>query len=204
MGLRGIDDLRLTRNRSVLVSFRRGVLRVQEGYLQAPEPSLRAIVDFVGARTRRGRREAGRRLTENLPPRPARIHPRHRTHRDDARIAERLAEWHAEFNEQLFGGKLRSVPIHVSRRMRTRLGHYSASSGEDGPEIVMSRRHIRRDGHDEARHTLIHEMVHQWQDENGLPIDHGAVFRRKCREVGISPRATRDLRERVSASHATG
>jgi hypothetical protein len=32
---------------------------------------------------------------------------------------------------------------------------------------------------------LLHEMVHQWQAENGLPVDHGAVFRRKAQEVGV-------------------
>jgi hypothetical protein len=32
-------------------------------------------------------------------------------------------------------------------------------------------------------------MVHQWQHEQGLPIDHGLEFRRKCRAVGAVPRA---------------
>jgi hypothetical protein len=36
-------------------------------------------------------------------------------------------------------------------------------------------------------------MVHQWQDEQCMPIDHGAAFRRKAREVGISPRARRTV-----------
>jgi hypothetical protein len=34
-------------------------------------------------------------------------------------------------------------------------------------------------------------MVHQWQDETRLPLSHGADFRRKAREVGITARATR-------------
>jgi hypothetical protein len=33
----------------------------------------------------------------------------------------------------------------------------------------------------------LHEMVHQWQDQNGFPVDHGRVFRRKARAVGIEP-----------------
>ncbi|HEY8833823.1 MAG TPA: SprT-like domain-containing protein, partial [Gemmatimonadaceae bacterium] len=78
-----------------------------------------------------------------------------------------------------------------SRRMKSRLGHYSPASEGCVPEIVLSRRHIRRDGWDEALHTLLHEMVHQWQDEQGLVVDHGASFRAKARAVGITPLACR-------------
>jgi hypothetical protein len=55
---------------------------------------------------------------------------------------------------------------------------------------VISRRHLRRDGWARAERTLLHEMVHQWQDENRLAIDHGAAFRRKARDLGLEPRAT--------------
>ena len=39
-------------------------------------------------------------------------------------------------------------------------------------------------------------MVHQWQDETGHTIDHGATFRAKAREVGIAPYARRVLATR--------
>jgi hypothetical protein len=68
----------------------------------------------------------------------------------------------------------------------------AAPSGEPS-EIVVSRRHIRRHGWEEALHTLLHEMVHQWQDETGHPIDHGRVFRAKAREVGVAPSARRTV-----------
>ena len=42
-------------------------------------------------------------------------------------------------------------------------------------------------------HTLLHEMVHQWQAEQGHPIDHGRLFREKAIEVGIEPAARRRL-----------
>jgi hypothetical protein len=76
--------------------------------------------------------------------------------------------------------------------MRTRLGQYRvpASVGDAG-EIVISRRHIGRHGWRDALDTLVHEMVHQWQHEQGFPVDHGARFRRKARELGIDPFATR-------------
>jgi hypothetical protein len=78
--------------------------------------------------------------------------------------------------------------------MRARLGHYvPATKTGDQSEIAISRRHLRNHGWEEALQTLLHEMVHQWQDERGLPIDHGATFRAKAREVGISPFARRTV-----------
>jgi hypothetical protein len=52
-------------------------------------------------------------------------------------------------------------------------------------------------------HTLLHEMVHQWQDEAGHPIDHGGTFRKKAREVGITASARRHVlpkRQRQAAA----
>jgi hypothetical protein len=105
----------------------------------------------------------------------------------------KLTDAHQQYNATLFGGSLRPVPIRISRRMKNRLGHYMSALASEGieAEIAISRRHIRRDPWDDVLHTLVHEMVHQWQDENGLPLDHGRHFRRKAREVGISTRATR-------------
>jgi hypothetical protein len=77
--------------------------------------------------------------------------------------------------------------------MRSRLGHYSAANGSEGAEIAISRRHLRRHGWHEALQTLLHEMVHQWQDESGLPIDHSRRFRAKAREVGIEAAAKRAM-----------
>ena len=103
-----------------------------------------------------------------------------------------------ELNARHFGGTLRALPIQVSRRLTRRLGHYAPaprSTGEapGAAEIAISRRHIRRDGWEEAAQTLLHEMVHQWQDESGLPLDHGPAFRRKAREVGVVPSARRAM-----------
>lgn len=114
-----------------------------------------------------------------------------RTHRDDRALAETLTTAHAEYNERLFGGRLRPVQIRISRRMKNRLGHYMAAGRGIAAEIAVSRRHIERDPWDDVLHTFVHEMVHQWQDENGHALDHGQSFRRKAREVGISARATR-------------
>ena len=78
--------------------------------------------------------------------------------------------------------------------MKSRLGHYTLrGQTQHQQEIVISRRHIRRHGWAEAVQTLLHEMVHQWQDETGMPVDHGREFRRKSKLVGIIPRARRSV-----------
>ena len=193
-GLRRLDRCKLTHNRNVMVSFGGGELRVHEGYLAAPEAVHRAIVTFVEGRTRAERREA-QAVVIGFPIRASAGSPRReRTHEDDATLAQRLREWHASYNATHFGGALREVEVRVSRRMKTRLGHYTAASHTGGrAEIAISRRHLRRHGWDEALHTLLHEMVHQWQDESGHPIDHGATFRACARRVGVEPFARRVL-----------
>ena len=110
---------------------------------------------------------------------------------EDAPLVVRLRAMHAEFNARCFRGTLTPVEIIVSRRMRTRLGHYQLRREDVLGLIAVSRRHIRRHGWAGARETLLHEMVHQWQDEQGHPVDHGEGFRRMARAVGITPRATR-------------
>lgn len=192
LGLQHVKSLVLTRNRSVVVSLKGYELRVHEGFYTAPQEVLGQIVRFVMAR-RGWERQAARQAivahplpTHTKPPRAS-----ERTHPEDESLAERLAEWHTRLNGERFGAALKSVPIRVSRRMLRRLGHYAPGVEGGGPEIAISARHLRRDGFASAVDTLLHEMVHQWQHENGLPIDHGLDFRRKCREVGAVPRAKR-------------
>jgi hypothetical protein len=206
LGLERITRCELTRNRNVMVSFRGTRLRVHEGYLGAPLEVLQAIVAFVEGRTRADRRSAQRRIVAHVidvadaPRGPMR---RERTHPDDEPLAERLSGWHARFNDEHFGGALRQVPVRVSRRMKSRLGHYTAGARGERGEIAISWRHIRRHGWDEALHTLLHEMVHQWQDESGRAIDHRAAFRAKAREVGIAA-AARRAPGRAPARFASG
>ena len=196
-GLKRITRCRLTRNRNVMVSFGAGELRVHEGYLSAPEAVLRAIVTFVEGHTRAERR-AAQRIILGYPIRVSRpAARRERTHEDDLGMVEQLRQWHRRYNARHFQGKLREIDIRISRRMKSRLGHYtSATPGAEPAEIAISRAHLRRHGWAEALHTLLHEMVHQWQDEAGHTIDHGATFRAKSREVGIAPFARRVLATR--------
>ncbi|MFI5257923.1 MAG: SprT-like domain-containing protein [Gemmatimonadales bacterium] len=197
LGLRRITRCRLTRNRNVMVSFGAGELRVHEGYLGAPERVHEAIVAFVEGRSRAERR-AAQRLIVAYPIRVARpAARRERTHEEDLGVAEQLRSWHARYNTRHFHGRLKGVEIRVSRRMKSRLGHYTAATpGGETAEIAISRAHLRRHGWNEVLHTLLHEMVHQWQDETSRTIDHGATFRAKAREVGIAPYARRVLATR--------
>jgi hypothetical protein len=191
LGMKRITECELTRNRNVMVSYRGTRLRVHEGYLTAPVDIHRAIVVFVEGRTRSQRREAQTKIVTHVvevPRGPAR---RERTLPADEPMAARLAQWHSTFNARHFGGTLRSVPVRVSRRMKSRLGHYTAGQRGETGEIAISYRHIHRHGLNEALHTLLHEMVHQWQDETGRAIDHGAAFRAKARDVGIAAAARR-------------
>jgi hypothetical protein len=175
------------------VSFRGRDLRVHRGYLDAPLEVHRAIVTFVQGRTRAERKLAQRLIVSHKIEMPAPESPARREHTrpEDEPIAAKLLEWHARYNAEHFGGALKTVPVRVSRRMKSRLGHYTAATADAGGEIAISARHLRRHGWDEARHTLLHEMVHQWQDESGHSLDHGRGFRDKAREVGIAAAAKR-------------
>jgi hypothetical protein len=157
LGLRDIKRCRLTRNRNVMVSFRNSELRVHEGFLDAPFAVHQAIATFVSGRTR-AERKAAQRLIISHPVRAAVEKParRERTLPADEALAQRLTVRHAELNAQHFAGTLRSIPIRVSRRMRSRLGHYTAATAAEPGEIAISWRHLRRHGWDEAVHTLLH------------------------------------------------
>ncbi|MBX7119362.1 MAG: SprT-like domain-containing protein [Gemmatimonadaceae bacterium] len=192
LGLQHVRSVILTRNRSILVSVKGFELRVHEGFCDAPTEMHLQIVRFVMAR-RKWERQAARDAIVGFPLPKNTKPPRapERTHPDDEPLAERLAEWHTRLNGERFGAQLGTVPIRVSRRMQRRLGHYAPGVEGGGPEIAISARHAYRDGFASALETLLHEMVHQWQHERGLPLDHGAEFRRKCREVGAVPSAKR-------------
>jgi hypothetical protein len=205
LGLTPGTRVTLTRNRTVLISWHaRSGLRLHAGYAAAPDEILQAIVRFVARRVPRAERAAARRVFMAFP---IELHATSRPERPgvprpvppmDQPLVDRLTHMHELLNERHFAGALGVVPIRISDRMRSRLGELRAASSRGfsrGPiEIALSRRHLRRDGWDALCDTLLHEMVHQWQAENGHALDHGREFRRKAKEVGITPRAVADLR----------
>jgi len=199
LGLPSFPRVTTHRNEQVMLSWTPGkVLRVHEGYAAAPDEVLRAIVRFVTPGTRRAVRLEARRVFLGFP--AERHAPRLRPRRPevprpgDLPAVARLRALHEALNQRHFGGTLGPVALKVSGRMRRRLGELRVERATGRPvHIAISRRHLRRDGWLAAADTLLHEMVHQWQAETGRPVDHGREFRRKAREVGIEPRAVRQL-----------
>jgi hypothetical protein len=199
LGLRDIETVHTHTNRSVMVSLSaRRVLRLHRGYAMAPDRVLRAIVRFLNPRVPRPLRRLAEREFLGFPVEqhapadaPAR---RDRPKPGDLVLLHRLEQLYQRFNGEHFGGVLQPLPIRISGRMRTRLGELSVDVRSGRPiEIALSRRHLTRHPWSEVEHTLLHEMVHQWQAETGLRVDHGPTFRERARMVGVLPRAKRGV-----------
>jgi len=204
LGLRDVSRVLTHTNRTVMVSIGSdGTLRLHRGYAWASDRVLRAIVRFLDPRMpRRLRRSAQRELlsfpAEQYAPPVARPIRRDRPRPGDLRLIDRLQRLHAELNDRHFGSSLGELPIRLSGRMRTRLGELAVDLRTGRPlEIALSRRHLSRHDWAEIEHTMLHEMVHQWQAESGLRVDHGPTFRRKAREVGVLPAARRAVQRRI-------
>jgi hypothetical protein len=200
LGLHGVARIVTHTNRTVMVSLGTGrVLRLHRGYADAPDSVLQAIVRFLDPRLPRAvRRLAERELlafpAERHAPAPPPQFRRERARPGDLMLLHRLELARERVNLEHFGGMLGGLPIRLSGRMRTRLGELSVDIRTGCPlEIAISRRHIARHPWAEVEHTLLHEMIHQWQAESGLTVDHGPSFRRKAREVGVLPGAKRAL-----------
>jgi hypothetical protein len=210
LGLTGIRSLTTHNNRTVMLSLANGELRIHQGYAMAPDRVLKAIVRFLKPRLPRRLRKALEHQFLSFPvdlhataraPRPRRERPRP----GDLRLLHDLALTHERLNQQFFDGALPEIRFRLSGRMKTRLGELTVNPRTgDAIEIAISRAHIRHHGWEEVEQTVLHEMVHQWQVEMKLPLDHGVEFRRKARAVGIEPRAVRDLRGRSGEEVRTG
>jgi hypothetical protein len=175
LGLRSVAAVRTHTNRTVMVSLTsRKVLRVHRGYAFAPDRVLAAIVGFLEPRRSHPERRAAERVFLAFPvelyvPRSARSRTAERPRPGDLALLHRLYDVHRRFNAVHFEGALGEIPIRLSSRMRVRLGEVSVDLRTGRPiEIAISRRHIVRHAWNEVEHTVLHEMVHQWQAENGL------------------------------------
>lgn len=206
LGLRHVERVHTHANRTVMVSLSaRRVLRLHHGYSAAPDRVLRAIVRFLDPRVPRALRRLAEReflafpVEQHAPPPPPRRRDRPRP--GDLLLLHRLEQLHARLNQEHFGGALGVLPLRISGRMRRRLGEVSVDLGTGAPlEIAISRRHLLRHPWGEVEHTMLHEMVHQWQAESGLKVDHGPTFRAKARAVGVLPRAKRGVGRRLDGA----
>jgi hypothetical protein len=199
LGLRRPRTLRVTDNRSVMVSLSpRGVLSIHRGFARAPDRVLKAVVRFLAPGTTRAMRRAAEHEILSFKPEDhaegplLRRRSADRPRDGDAAKCERLEQLFAQYNRRHFGGALPEVPFRISGRMRTRLAQLCLRHRTGEPyEITMSRSHIDRHGWPETAHTLLHEMVHLWQHVNGHPVDHGRAFRQKAGEIGVAAAARR-------------
>ena len=198
-GLTGVDRILTHTNRTVMLSLNRRVLRIHKGYGFAPDGVLRAIVRFLSPHVPRRLRQEAEREFLRFPVWAYSRSSERSTRRDrsrpgDGTLLGRLEAMHRDLNIRHFGGSLSTITIRLSGRMKTRLGELSVDHNDNSnKEIGISRRHLTRHSWSEVEHTMLHEMVHQWQAENGYPVDHGPVFRAKAREVGVLPAARRSL-----------
>lgn len=81
----------------------------------------------------------------------------------------RLQYWWRGFNDAVFGGSLHRVKIQLGRLEPDWIGGYDTDDGiYIAPEL----------SEEDAMSTLLHEMIHQWQHENDLPLSHGNSFRK--------------------------
>jgi SprT-like family len=200
-----VDRIELHHNRTVMLSWGNRTLRIHQGYAMAPDRVLQAIVRFMKPRIPRKLRKALEHhflsfpVDLHAPSRPERTRKPERPRPGDLRLLHELAGAHERLNGHYFGGTLRPIHFRLSSRMKTRLGDFSVNIRTGEPiAITLSRSHLRNDPWSEVEHTVLHEMVHQWQVENSLPLDHGPHFRRKAREVGIQPSARRHLTGKAS------
>lgn len=76
-----------------------------------------------------------------------------------------LKYWHSRYNNLIFAGKLLVPRIYF--KSMTDMGECW------GSEIYISDCLTSKD----IRATMLHEMIHQWQYENKLPMDHGRSFK---------------------------
>jgi predicted SprT family Zn-dependent metalloprotease len=87
----------------------------------------------------------------------------------------------ARMNVVHFAGELRAYRIGYNARLTSVAGRI----GHRPPTIELSAT-LLGDHPEHLETTLLHEMVHAWLHARGLPSGHGAHFKRKMREVGLT------------------
>jgi predicted SprT family Zn-dependent metalloprotease len=87
----------------------------------------------------------------------------------------------ARLNAQHFGGVLRSHRIVYNRRLTTVAGRIAYR-----PRVIELASSLLSAQPSHVEATLLHEMVHAWLHERGLPSGHSSHFKRKMREVGLA------------------
>jgi hypothetical protein len=84
--------------------------------------------------------------------------------------SQAMAEY---FNQQLFGGALPTVFLNLSRKGQRTLGFFALERWEKGEavtdEITLNPQFLNERPSIETAVTLVHELVHLWQQVFGTP-----------------------------------
>ena len=116
----------------------------------------------------------------------------------------------AYFNDRLFDGKLPPVLLNFSRLNRT-YGFFAperwAGKGHQrAHEISLNPQHLKTRTPEDVASTLVHEMVHLWQHEQGQPSRtgyHNREWATKMLEVGLVPSDTGQPGGKQTGQHMT-
>jgi hypothetical protein len=102
LGLGSQYRVRLTSNRTVVVSYSGGELRIHNSFLSADQDVWKAVITFVHGRNRVARNEARRTILEFPLAHSAEAMRRRRkperSHPADAPLIRELSTWHATYN----------------------------------------------------------------------------------------------------------
>ena len=138
---------------------------------------------------------------------PAAVKPTRRRRRKPAAVtARQFAAYQGmfdHFNRRLFAGKLRPVLLNFSRHAGA-LGFFAPSRWATGDgadvakvdvrhEISLNPAWLRSRPVIDVASTLVHEMVHLWQQDNGTPSRrgyHNEQWAKAMESVGLVPSAT--------------
>lgn len=87
----------------------------------------------------------------------------------------------ARLNLMHFSGELPAYRIAYNRRLSSVAGRITYK-----PRLIELSTRLLGPSPGHVQPTLLHEMIHAWLHERRLPSGHGAHFKRKMREVGLS------------------
>jgi SprT-like family len=99
------------------------------------------------------------------------------------------------FNQALFGGELQPCLLNFSRHRGSR-GFFTANRWQKGEQMIHEislNPDLLRRSPDQSLSTLVHEMVHQWQQDHGTPprrCYHDLEWANKMQETGLIPSDT--------------
>lgn len=104
------------------------------------------------------------------------------------------------FNRTLFGGRLSPVFLNFSRASARTRGFFAPSRWAQGAsathEISLCPAHLALRPAKDTASTLVHEMVHAWQEEHGKPGRgryHNQEWADEMKAIGLQPSDTGEV-----------